>query len=737
MSRLVGPLGLVAFLVLAIASSHAAMAAPVAQVTLYYRVVGGGTNQVPSLHYISGGQIKTTNLKSTSTTYIMDAGTRWNASQRLLGSNATLRWEAAGNYTGLAGGGSFAIVYYRQYFVMFSIYNAGNTRSFVFPAVSYKSFNNVTSMRPGQSVWVDFMSNYTYGNATMKQPFSRWYGTGTTGVVSSAATIRPVYIQQYQIGVDLVTSGPDQIRSAKLTGTYGGARINQTVTAPESVVWLDYNSSFTLQRTVYPFNGAYRWTLHSVNGTAANAAVNVTATYIEQYPLSVSFAVSSGVAPSGPIINTSSIGQQISSQLYPGAPPIWADASSQYSISSLLVGSTSLERWVLSGSGTGGVSGPATLNLEYYHQVQVGFSYSISGGGAIGPSNAFYQYLGAQAMVPLGVSRTSVWVDAGTVMEVQGTFSGASPLERWELGSSPSIPVQKPEILSLVYYHQTNLQVTYSISGGGVPTPAVLTGSALGNPIASPILSGNTVWLDIGTPWSLSEFLQSAASGERWAAAFGENGTVGQQASVSVTYIHEFQVTVQANSPSAGTVAQGEWVPVGRSVSLSALPASGWAFARWDGTGQGSYSGRNATVSVTALGPIQETARFDLAFAVRISGGGSVTASFGSASYSVGGNPLTFYVEPGTNVTLVARPGPFETFTGWHGIPAGTAGAVVVVASTPVVVTASFGVNQVLAYGIVVLYWGVAVFAIIYLLRSKRISLRRVQGPRHLVVRNV
>jgi hypothetical protein len=738
MRHLVVLFGFAAILVLSLVGSHSATAATAPTMTFSYKVIGDEFPPPAVLIYTHGGRLLSANLSATPTPYFMDAGSQWFVSNPLPGSNATFRWEIANSSSGPAVQGKHVtFVYYRQCLVTFAVYNAGNTHSFLLPHINYTSLGNRTSILPAQAVWADYLSPYVYANVTQAPPLSRWYGTGTRGVINVPTTIRPVYIQQYQLTFALSSAGPDSLQSAVLNGVFGGHRVNQTVTAPDAVRWLDFNSQFSLQHTIYPATGSYRWVLHSVSVTAATEGGNVNVTYFEQFPLSVSFTVSNGVSPSGPVVTSDSNGQQNSLQSYLGAPPTWADAGSTYSVSNLLQGSTSTERWITPASTAGVVTGPTTLDIDYFHQVRIGVSYSIVGGGEVSPTNAFYEYFGNQTLAPFSTTQTILWADVGTTMTVQGTFTGQSPLERWELGSFPSIPILAPQNISLVYYHQTDLQISYSIPAGGVPIPPVLAGSALGSPFTSSVLPGTTVWLDRGTSWSLSEFLQSGVQGERWAAAGAENGTVGDQASLSVAYIHEYFVALGANSQAGGSVSQSEWVPLGQNMQISATPATGWVFAGWLGNGPGSYVGHNATSSVSVQGPIQETAKFYLRFIASAAGGGDVQVSFGPYSYSVGGNPLTFYVAPGTNVTLVARPGPFETFTGWHGISAGTAGAVAMVATTPVTITASFAVNQVLAYGVVVLYWGAAVFVIFYLLRNRGISPRRPRGLGRLVTRDV
>jgi len=719
-----------ALLFLAFASAHLASAA-VSTVTLSYNVVGDGTSQYPRLQYVYEGQHNSVNLTAVPKPYVMDAGTEWEVSQSIPRSNDTLRWEINGTNIGIAGGQTVVLRYYKQYFVTFEVSTSGPTRSFDYPRVNYTSFGNKTSVLAGSSVWADFNTNYTYRGVSTHLPLTRWYcpTSSCNNVVNGTLLIKPRYIEQFLVSLNLNSIGPDRLTSTSLvvTGPLGGAQLNQSLSAPGETLWLDYNSSLAFQNVVYSQSGQSRMALHYVSTTIATAPSNVTATYVEQYPLSVSFGVAGGTAPSGPVLNATSNGQGISLELFPGSAPSWLDAGSAYSVSSQLVGSTADERWATSTANGGVMNGPIALNLEYFHQVRIAYSYSVMGGGSINPSNVFYYYFGAQTFSPLSTSQNQIWADAGSILDVQGTFTGQSLQERWQLGSSPSTVLTSPSLLSFVYYHQVELQIAYTIPPGGLPRPPVLTGSELGSPFTSSLLSGNTIWLDSGTPWSVSEYLQSGITGERWAATGGENGTVGQAASIQLSYVHEYYVSVSANSQAGGVTSQSEWVPNGGSLQVSATPNVNWALAGWLGGGQGSYSGRNVSAMVVVVAPLTETAEFDLGFVVHISGGGSATVSFGTSSYTVGGNPLTFYVAPGTSVALTARPGPFESFAGWRGVSAGNAGAVVIVPSSPVSVTAVFVVNGVLAYGFVVLYWGVAVFAIAYLVRSGRISLSRIR----------
>ena len=717
-----------AVLVLAFAGSRTANAAVSTQITVSYSVVGGGAFQPPVIHYTNASGPVSTPLTTTPTQYSAEYGASWSVPEFLPGSNLTQRWATANSTSGVASGQVIRLVYYRQSNVTFAIGVFGNGKSFLLPLLNYTSFGNTTSTYPNpfKSVWADYMSDYSYGKSKTSNPAARWYVTGGQGPIDGPATIRPLYIQQFLLNFTLSSTGPDHLQSTTLTANYAGGLLNRTLTPPGGAFWIDVNSSITLQPAVYSGSGGSRWFLHTLSDSKAVSPANVTAEYIEQYPVSVPFTISSGTVPSPPFLVSTIDGQETSAQLIAGAPPTWVDAGAEYSISSLLQGSTSVERWITKSNTSGVANGPVTLDLEYFHQVLVGLGYSVAGGGSIGPLYASYVTFGGQDSIEVNATQGSVWADSGTVLSVKGGFSGAS-FERWELGSSPSVTLENPGALPLVYYHQFEVVTTYAVSGGGSPGSPSLTGYALGVPFAFPIQSGSLVWLDSGSFWSVPGVLQGSLSGERWAAVGSANGTVGSGTSIGLTYQHEFYVALSA-SPAEGESLSGEgWVPIGETIQVSASVTRGLAFIDWTGIGQASYSGRNQTFSVSVSSPIEETANYYVSLTIKVIGKGTVLVTYGASSLSVG-NQLTIYVPPGTNITLNAKPGALESFTGWVGIPAGNVGAVLITAASPAVATAVFGINEVEALGVVVLCFGGATYLIAYLIWKGLVSPARLRN---------
>jgi hypothetical protein len=617
------------------------------------------------------------------------------------------------------------ILYYRQYYATFGVPSIPKAGSFAPPTVNYTSLGTLHSIAASKSAWADYLSPYYYAYVASSLPATRWWVPTPTGVVMSPALITPAYKEQFVLKFSLNTQGPDLLQTTTLVAKYGGSITNQTLKSPGGPLWVDGNSSFTFPSTIQIASGFHRWSLSPLSAVVALAPANLTVLYYEEYPLSVSFSAEGGAAPSPPVLTGNSVGQGFSVQLISGAPPTWVDSGSNYSISKVLLGSSSSERWITEGTASGVANGPTTLNLAYFHQARVGLSYSVSGGGTIGPSSASFFSFGLQRFVPLNATQQRIWADVGSALNVQGLFVGGSAIERWELGRSSTFPITSPAVLSLVYYHQFLVPTVYSVSGGGVPPTPTLNAFAFGAPSSSEVASGSSVWLDGGAPWSVTKFIQSQTAGERWAAVGIVNGTVGAKTFVAVSYERQYLVDLVANPPAGGAPGASSWVSAGGSIAVTENPNAGWAFAGWSGAGGGSYSGKEQSFSLVVSSPVKETANFDVGFVVKVSGSGSVKVSFGSSSYSVGGQ-LTFYVPPGTIVTLTAEPGLLQSFAGWQGIPAGNVGTAVLTAAHPIGANAAFVLDNVEALGLTALSLGVGIYLIAYLVWNKHLSPRQL-----------
>jgi hypothetical protein len=98
------------------------------------------------------------------------------------------------------------------------------------------------------------------------------------------------------------------------------------------------------------------------------------------------------------------------------------------------------------------------------------------------------------------------------------------------------------------------------------------------------------------------------------------NGTIivnGTNLTVVIPYSTEYYLTTVAYPATEGTVAPSSgWYAAGSSVNLSAVPAEGYSFIGWNGSGNGNYSGTNATPTISMNSPIAENGTFGAGYAV-------------------------------------------------------------------------------------------------------------------------
>jgi len=222
-----------------------------------------------------------------------------------------------------------------------------------------------------------------------------------------------------------------------------------------------------------------------------------------------------------------------------------------------------------------------------------------------------------------------------------GTGGTVSPTSRWQNSGT---------IVSITATPTNNTQVSYSFSGwtgsgtgsySGTNNPASITmngpvtetAAFTQNPVqvtvqTSPVGLAFTV---DGTPYTAAQtFSWWAGSSHTIATTSPQSGVTGVQyawtnwtggGAISHTVAPTSNTTYTANfrtqyyltmaHGTGGTVTPASgWKNSGAAVSITAMPASGYSFTNWTGSGTGSFSGTNNPASITMGGPITETATF-------------------------------------------------------------------------------------------------------------------------------
>lgn len=177
------------------------------------------------------------------------------------------------------------------------------------------------------------------------------------------------------------------------------------------------------------------------------------------------------------------------------------------------------------------------------------------------------------------------------------------------------------------------------------------------------------------------------------------NGTTTENEVFVPEYLLILQSTVggfaEAQAGTTATTARA-WVAAGASIALSAVAETGYGFLGWNGTGPGSFSGADATVSLIIEGPTTEIATFgpppvptySLTFQLRspLDAGTTWGIDLNGVGYTSTGSTLTVGDLSAENYSLsvsaVLSPDGLTQYA-----PTGTAATVSVPRATPVPVS--------------------------------------------------
>ena len=178
----------------------------------------------------------------------------------------------------------------------------------------------------------------------------------------------------------------------------------------------------------------------------------------------------------------------------------------------------------------------------------------------------------------------------------------------------------------------------------------------------------------------------------RWAGAVSGTGnpvivTMTANRTVSAVFTSmtpRYKLAVAVSPPTGGSVTRapdlGEYEP-GTAVTLTAKPATGYEFARWEGDATGTTNPASVTMDTdrSVVAVFTPTAFYTLTVSVSPSNGGTVGRSPDQTEYA-----------PGTAVTLTATPTQGFAFSRWDGALTGTSNPATIVMNSDRSVTAIF-----------------------------------------------
>jgi Phosphate-induced protein 1 conserved region len=332
----------------------------------------------------------------------------------------------------------------------------------------------------------------------------RWQGSqSSSGTLRSAGTMEFDYYHQYLVDFGFSVSGGG-------SGYFGPSvaviqlglpgSVSATTPGAAQGTWVDAQSNYTYAGQL-PGSGAdERWTARSAGGTSSAGPVDVL--YYHQYLVPVSYE-GGGAGSPPPVLQYSSLGGALETQLGQSPQNLWLDAGGAYSATDPLSGSTATQRW-FAPRGDGTVSSEDPLELVYDQQYRL----SVSGGFAVTaapPSATGDGFYDAGSAVTVSSART--WDEAGLTRVALASYSldGGSPtaVPFPEDGSgnfsAPPITLDGPHGVS--FGSATQYLVGFSFTdatGSKAITPSSIQVET-SQPNATVDVQGSGVWLYAGS----------------------------------------------------------------------------------------------------------------------------------------------------------------------------------------------------------------------------------------------
>jgi len=486
-----------------------------------------------------------------------------------------------------------------------------------------------------------------------------------------------------------------------------------TFTSMNSTLEVSYtltDGSVAAPRSAFEFGGDTAEAAYNLQTTQVRGAyvvglgrISFSQDYIQSYgpgptarvPLTVSYSISDGTAPSTPPTLTFVVnGTQHSVTLGTTPTTYSVDNGSTWTVTSTLLGKSG-ERWFYPGASGGSATTAQTLALVYYHQYLVSATYTISGGGQPGPPSLTSTADGTKFESPLRLQNFNFWLDSGSNWTVTNPLNGSTPSQRWFASTGNSGTVSAGLAIDPIYVNQFSVTLHLDIVGGGAAGNATVEGTVFG--VSSPLQVGRlgiATWLDAGSSLTIGQLTTGSTASERWVTNSSAL-TVTASFTASLAYQHEYYVRVQTTAPSGTSVSPDSgWFGAGSTVKLNASTDLPWMFERWTGVGASSYSGPDAMATFALASPANETAVFYPGIEISAGEGGRVSYTAGPTTGTVQpGSSVVAFVPPGTSVVLTALPDFLRSLSGWSGLVSGNSQTTTVSVRAPSEVSATFGLN--------------------------------------------
>jgi len=707
--------------------------------TLSYSVLDSSIPPAPTFIANQFGARFDQVLSTAAIGYWFDGGSSWSVTNPIAGS-AGERWEINSTLqpdTGtISGSETILFAYVHQFQVTFDVSPVGGGLTTPTGSTVWEDAGQVSISATPTSGY-QFLS---WSSSTDSIGFANGLSAKTVASISGSGTITANFLVLTVSEEVTITASPTGSNPVSMTISGCGANVGSIMAdgnphnfTADAECSLTYTATPETSSLLWEFSasgaGSTSWTYTTGSGGGVDTKSNTVYTLNREM---AAFSVSGGgTGYSAPILRFRALGHLLSFTLASTATEVDMDVGGNWSITNPLSGSSATERWQAATSSVSGSSaGGLVVAPIYYNQYQATVVFKVADGGSSYAAPVFgCSQLGVRSSFNVSSAPANVWVDSGCQFNFTNPLPGSGSSERWE-SSNTTGTISKVTSLDPIYYNQFVQALSYSVIGGGSPSAPRVNGTEFGRTTLVTISSSpSTVWLDSGSTLSISSVLPPSDNQERWAINATLPIVVDSTASENLRYQHQFFVQVDNAATGGGTTSPASrWADSGSSITLSASPSSGWKFNAWNGTGSSSYSGNSNSPEITVNGPVNETGVFYPGLNLTVQAGGSVTYRYGVTEVQASAGNQVLYVQPGTNVSLVATPSSFfYSFGGWSISHVSSRPTVGIVVNGPTSIEASFSYNL-LTIGVIVAVL-VVVVGMVFLYRSRTVHKYKGKSP--------
>jgi hypothetical protein len=432
----------------------------------------------------------------------------------------------------------------------------------------------------------DFAANWDPTSGTQDQQYEY--------VNSLSLTVNPVVIMSVSYSVvgggtpvapvfHYILSGVTQ--SLKLTET------SKSVSADPGTTW---------SVTPNPLGGSsssqHWYSDQALTGTASSTTLLFV--FYRQTLQTLSYSVSGGGSGySPPTFQANQFDSPFLVTLTNTATGYWYDYGSAWTVGpNPLGGSTSSEGWYTMEATSGTIGGSSTRAFTYHHQFYLTMQVSPSGVGSVSPSSGWHnagQGLTISATANTGYGFLS-WTGSGAE-----SYTGAHVHATITMNSA----------ITETANFGVKITITSNPTGSGYVT---VDGAAVTAPHTYVWVIGDTHTIAASSSVSCGTGCQYVFAA--WSDGGAQSDTITVPSSpttYTATFQRQYLLTTTVNPSGAGSVTPASgWYNAGQKIALTATPNAGYTFKSWKGTGSGSYTGTNASPTITMNSQITETANF-------------------------------------------------------------------------------------------------------------------------------